>query len=135
MKYVFKQIDNYTPSETTIEFTADSLMTVLEQFEFFLKGSGFYFNGKLDIVNEDEWNEDNDGVEEFKTPQYDIFSDEQAKQRWNATIHSLMNPPRFRANATTCEVCGLNKEMMATHHCYDDNCPVHAPQSVCKSEE
>jgi len=25
--------------------------------------------------------------------------------------------------------------MMATHHCYDDNCPVHAPQSVCKSEE
>ena len=135
MKYVFKQIDNYTPSETTIEFTADSLMTVLEQFEFFLKGSGFYFNGKLDIVNEDEWNEDNDGVEEFKTPQYDIFSDEQAKQIWNATIHSLMNPPRFRANATTCEVCGLNKEMMATHHCYDDNCPVHAPQSVCKSEE
>ena len=135
MKYVFKQIDNYTPSETTIEFTADSLMTVLEQFEFFLKGSGFYFNGKLDIVNEYEWNEYNDGVEEFKTPQYDIFSDEQAKQRWNATIHSLMNPPRFRANATTCEVCGLNKEMMATHHCYDDNCPVHAPQSVCKSEE
>ena len=135
MKYVFKQIDDYTPSETTIEFTADSLLTVLEQFEFFLKGSGFYFNGKLDIVNEDEWNEDNDGVEEFKTPQYDIFSDEQAKQRWNATIHSLMNPPRFRANATTCEVCGLNKEMMATHHCYDDNCPVHAPQSVCKSEE
>jgi len=135
MKYVFKQIDDYTPSETTIEFTADSLMTVLEQFEFFLKGSGFYFNGKLDIVNEDEWNEDNDGVEEFKTPQYDIFSDEQAKQRWNATIHSLMNPPKFRANATTCEVCGLNKEMMATHHCYDDNCPVHAPQSVCKSEE
>lgn len=135
MKYVFKQIDDYTPSETTIEFTADSLMTVLEQFEFFLKGSGFYFNGKLDIVNEDEWNEDNDGVEEFKTPQYDIFSDEQAKQRWNATVHSLMNPPKFRANATTCEVCGLNKEMMATHHCYDDNCPVHAPQSVCKSEE
>ena len=80
MKYVFKQIDNYTPSETTIEFTADSLMTVLEQFEFFLKGSGFYFNGKLDIVNEDEWNEDNDGVEEFETPQYDSFSDEQAKQ-------------------------------------------------------
>lgn len=135
MKYVFKQIDNYTPSETTIEFTADSLMTVLEQFEFFLKGSGFYFNGKLDIVNEDEWNEDNDGVEEFETPQYDSFSDEQAKQRWNATIHSLMNPPKFRANATTCEVCGLNKEMMATHHCYDDNCPVHAPQSVCRSEE
>ena len=106
MKYVFKQIDNYTPSETTIEFTADSLMTVLEQFEFFLKGSGFYFNGKLDIVNEDEWNEDNDVVEEFETPQHD-----------------------------TCEVCGLNKEMMTRNHCYDHNCPVHASKSVCKSEE
>jgi hypothetical protein len=122
-------------SKRTVEFNAETLDDILNEFEMFLRGAGFHFEGHLDFVNEDEWNEDNDGVEEFETPQYNSFSDEQAKQRWNATVHSLMNPPRFRANATTCEVCGLNKEMMATHHCYDDNCPVHAPQSVCKSEE
>ena len=50
MKYVFKQIDDYTPSETTVEFQADSLYTILEQFQHFLKGSGFSFVGNLDFV-------------------------------------------------------------------------------------
>ena len=50
MKYVLKQIDDYTPSEITVEFTADSLPTVLEQFHFFLKGCGFIYNGEIDIV-------------------------------------------------------------------------------------
>ena len=54
MKYVFKQIDTYTPSETTVEFTADTLSTVLEQFEMFLRGSGFFFDGNLDFVDHEE---------------------------------------------------------------------------------
>jgi hypothetical protein len=98
---------------------------ILNEFEMFLRGAGFHFEGHLDFVNEDDFIQ-------FENEEDDL---EESKQRWNATVHSLMNPPKFRANATTCEVCGLNKEMMATHHCYDDNCPVHAPQSVCKSEE
>lgn len=39
--------------KTTKEFSAHSLDEVLQQVEFFLRGSGFYFNGKLDIL-EDE---------------------------------------------------------------------------------
>jgi len=74
-------------SKKSVEFNAETLDDILNEFEMFLRGAGFHFEGHLDFVNEDEWNEDNDGV------------------------------------------------MMATHHCYDDNCPVHAPQSVCKSEE
>jgi hypothetical protein len=112
-------------SKRTVEFNAETLDDILNEFEMFLRGAGFHFEGHLDFVNEDDFiqfENEEDGLEE-------------SKQRWNATVHSLMNPPKFRANATTCEVCGLNKEMMATHHCYDDNCPVHAPQSVCKSEE
>ena len=50
MKYVFKQIDDYTPSQTTVEFQADNLYTILEQFQYFLKGSGFSFVGNLDFV-------------------------------------------------------------------------------------
>ena len=112
-----------TEAKRTVEFRAEGLSDILQEFESFLRGAGFHFDGQLDIVNDEEWVENTEDEVE------------QSKQRWNATVHSLMNPPRFRANATTCEVCGLNKEMMATHHCYDDNCPVHAPQSVCKSEE
>jgi hypothetical protein len=112
-------------SKRTVEFNAETLDDILNEFEMFLRGAGFHFEGHLDFVNEDDFIQ-------FENEEDDL---EESKQRWNATVHSLMNPPKFRANATTCEVCGLNKEMMATHHCYDDNCPVHAPQSVCKSEE
>lgn len=50
------------------EFTADSLEDILVRFQDFLKGSGFVFDGQLDVIN-DEWDEDFDGVEEFETPQ------------------------------------------------------------------
>lgn len=53
MKYIFKQVDDYTPSETTTEFTADTLDVVLEMFTQFLRGSGFYFDGVIDIVPEE----------------------------------------------------------------------------------
>ena len=55
MKYIFKQIDNFTPSETTVEFTADTLSILLEQFELFLRGSGFHFTGNLDFIPEEEY--------------------------------------------------------------------------------
>lgn len=103
------------------EFRADDLNTVLENFEMFLRGAGFYFEGHLDIVNEEEWTEN---IEDDET--------EKSKQRWAATVHSLMNPPKFRAGG--CEVCGLDKTMMKSHNCYDDNCPVHAPKSTSTSE-
>jgi hypothetical protein len=112
-------------SKRTVEFNAETLDDILNEFEMFLRGAGFHFEGHLDFVNEDDFIQ-------FENEEDDL---EESNQRWASTVHSLMNPPRFRANATTCEVCGLNKEMMATHHCYDDNCPIHAPQSVCKSEE
>ena len=59
-----------TVSKTTQEFEADGLMDVVENVEMFLKGAGFVFDGYLDIVPEEEidYTEDNDGVEEFKTP-------------------------------------------------------------------
>ena len=112
-------------SKKSVEFNAETLDDILNEFEMFLRGAGFHFEGHLDFVNEDDFIQ-------FENEEDDL---EESNQRWASTVHSLMNPPKFRANATTCEVCGLNKEMMATHHCYDDNCPVHAPQSVCKSEE
>jgi hypothetical protein len=112
-------------SKRTVEFNAETLDDILNEFEMFLRGAGFHFEGHLDFVNEDDFIQ-------FENEEDDL---EESNQRWASTVHSLMNPPKFRANTTTCEVCGLNKEMMATHHCYDDNCPIHAPQSVCKSEE
>jgi len=68
MKYIFKQIDNISGhnTETTVEFNADTLDSVLEQFELFIRGCGFYPSGTLDFVDEDECEEWHN--EEFETP-------------------------------------------------------------------
>jgi DNA gyrase/topoisomerase IV subunit B len=37
----------------TLEFRADTLDEILQNFEYFLRGCGFYFNGHLDFIDED----------------------------------------------------------------------------------
>jgi hypothetical protein len=39
--------------KTTTEFEEDFLVSVLENMQLFLKGCGFYFDGTLDIINEE----------------------------------------------------------------------------------
>jgi hypothetical protein len=41
-------------SKTTREFEVDYLPDVLENIDLFLRGTGFFFNGNLDIVNDFE---------------------------------------------------------------------------------
>ena len=52
-KYLF--IQEYKDSKITHEFDGQTdLYEVIEQFEHFLRGAGFHFEGHLDIVNEEE---------------------------------------------------------------------------------
>lgn len=68
-KYTFKQeyagftgfATSAPPSTITMEVNGElSLPQVLERFEEFLRGAGFYFDGHLDIVNDDEIPQDYD---------------------------------------------------------------------------
>jgi hypothetical protein len=188
------------------EFAADSLEDILVRFQDFLKGSGFVFDGQLDVIN-DEWDEDFDGVEEFETPQEPVHDWTQtlrddvewpfAKQTaeyttpkfnpaqelydemdygvanrpkntapWDWTVKELMKGPittkdvevnfaptgaGYTVNygagqpsifvptgidtitltglqpggsvGISCELCGLPRNVMKSHNCYDDNCP------------
>ena len=64
-KYVFKceipKYDIYRGDKigidltNTQEFDADDLETILQNFEMFLRGCGFYFRGSLEIVSEEEF--------------------------------------------------------------------------------
>ena len=42
-----------TETERTVTFNAHQLDTILEEFELFLKGCGFEFDGHLDIISDD----------------------------------------------------------------------------------
>ena len=68
MKYIFKQIDNISGhnTETTVEFNADTLDSVLGQFELFLRGCGFYPSGTLDFVEDDCYEELDSNHEWYK---------------------------------------------------------------------
>ena len=137
MKYIFKQIDTYTPSETTVEFTADTLSTVLEQFEMFLRGSGFFFDGNLDFVDHEEQFKELMELEE--EPQldepfesiYDGDLDSPSAAAFQHTVNSLMNPPKFRANEekqTHCSICNISRSEMNGYKCWDKRCPL--PESA-----
>lgn len=58
MRYEFKYFETdiagkETGNQSLTSFHADSLDQMLERFEYFLKGCGFHFDGKVDIVTED----------------------------------------------------------------------------------
>lgn len=50
----------------TTEFKGETLDEVLENFELFLRGSGYFFDGRLDFVKEDDFEMRDDYSEEFE---------------------------------------------------------------------
>lgn len=59
MRYEFKYLETdisgkETGNQMSTSFHADSLDQMLERFEYFLKGCGFHFDGKVDIVPEED---------------------------------------------------------------------------------
>ena len=151
MKYIFKQVDNISGhnAETTIEFSADTLSTILEHFEMFIRGSGFHPSGTLDFVNYDECEEWHN--EEFETPVHPWTQTLRDDAEWpfpksnptedvsklgeewygvspstamQWTVNELMKGPMtVQSNAEKCSICGISLETMKTQKCWDKFCP------------
>jgi hypothetical protein len=151
MKYIFKQIDNISGrnAETTVEFSADSLPDILEQFEMFLRGSGFHPSGTLDFVNYDDCEEWHN--EEFETPVHPWTQTLRDDAEWpfpksnptedvsklgeewygvspsvamQWTVNELMKGPMtVQSNVEKCSVCGISLETMKNQKCWDKFCP------------
>ena len=79
----------------THEFSTPQLHEVIQQMEYFLKGSGFFFDGELNIVE----TEINLGFPEIESKS---LSPEQHEQ---------------------CDVCKLRKDVMKQYTCFDKHCP------------
>ncbi len=53
-------------SKRTVEFNAETISDIVNEFEMFLKGCGFSFEGRLDLVKEEhEWIQDKRADQEF----------------------------------------------------------------------
>lgn len=55
---ICEHIESPNSEKNTAEFTTDSLSSVMDNIEFFLKGCGFVFNGRLDFRLE-EYDDEN----------------------------------------------------------------------------
>ena len=153
MKYIFKQVDDISGhnAETTVEFSADTLTSVLEHFEMFIRGSGFHPTGILDFVDEED---------EYTTPKFEPAVDEDEKldewtqtliddcewpfpkdrpsegpkeEPWHGvspsvamqwTVKELQKGPMTVESVTNiCPVCKIDNETMKNNKCWDNNCP------------
>jgi hypothetical protein len=80
-------------SKRKIEFEAESLGSILEQFEMFLRGCGYVFEGHIDIVDDFDENheiicDDLDDVNQFfdKAREASKKLDEDAKPSWENKV-------------------------------------------------
>jgi len=64
-KYTFicQETFRNNPSTRTVEFPATMLDDVVKEFEMFLKGCGFIFDGHLEIVQDDVCTNDEDDLD------------------------------------------------------------------------
>jgi hypothetical protein len=105
----------------THEFVAPCLSDALENYEMFLRGIGFHFDGQLDIVT-DEVVEDNNN--------YQSVDEQISSQVFEQMVGSLVNnakvgPIDQSQDVENCSRCGLSKSLMQQHVCWDNICPVH----------
>lgn len=98
-------------TKITSEFTNDYLYDVLENVDLFLRGTGFFFQGRLNIESEDSCagNCDTCDCYEFNGA---------AGQPVNFLSEQYVSNDEL-----LCPVCNLSWTTMSNYNCYDKNCP------------
>jgi hypothetical protein len=105
----------------THEFTSGTLAEALENYELFLRGLGFHFDGRLDITTEEVVD---DNIE------YQGVDEQTSSQVMNQMVDSLLKNVKIKPinqaqDDEHCSRCGLSKSVMQNHICWDSVCPVH----------
>jgi hypothetical protein len=101
-------------SKHTTEFRADDLTTMLENFELFLRGAGFHFDGVIDVVKPEEeqnWDDEDDYEPDVRVMEHLVA--DLLRQQENKELKK-----------GTCEVCKLPLDVMLQHSCFEDRCPL-----------
>jgi hypothetical protein len=101
----------------THEFSTPQLHEVIQQMEYFLKGSGFVFDGELDIVENHQYQI----AQDFNLGTLDIDLD--------LNLGTLDDIEKMEAKSLLpeqherCDVCKLRKDVMKEYTCFDKHCP------------
>ena len=119
-------------NKITHEVTQESLMSVLESFEQFLRGVGFYFDGHLDVVEDEQFTEeepleehewtqtlrnDNEWPSPSANPEPEMYEAKDVME-----MPGTIGGAKVILSDTKCLRCGITKSQLGTHTCYDESC-------------
>ena len=123
---MFRGEENSVASKHTTEFNADDLTTMLENFESFLRGAGFVFDGVIDVVIDVVKPEDDDLTNFGFSTDYEKDEPVQSMNyAWSKIVERhLTDMENNEIQRGTCEVCKLPLETMLQHNCFDEQCPL-----------
>lgn len=120
----YKDFDGHMVQTVTFELPQDSTLTqVIEGFEHFLKGAGYQLDGYLDIVPiEQDTNEPHEWYMDKAADQE--FPPEMFESQDVMTMPGTMGGANvvFQEQNDRCRLCGLTKQQLGSHKCYDSRC-------------
>jgi hypothetical protein len=108
-------------SRNTLETHSIALPDILSDFEMFLRGSGFHFDGDVAIVNDDAppW----DPLQEILLQEADDPWTKIVNRHEEELEQQYLNSV-FGSSDHLCPVCKLSRKTMEGHKCWDENCPI-----------
>lgn len=123
---------NVDGNKITHEVTQETLMSVIESFEQFLRGVGFYFDGHLDVVEDEqflpdepleehEWTQTLRNDSEWPFPSANI-EPEMYESKDVMQMPGTIGGAKVILSDTKCSRCGLTQQQLGVHTCYDENC-------------
>ena len=118
--------DGPVGSKNTLEFEADFLPTVLEHFRQFLKGCTFEFDGELEIVGLDYYEEPEPDYEDENEIDYvgsQVFDNMAASLMASSHKDDTISITSLNLS-DKCSVCGLPVTIMERNTCFDPKCGI-----------
>ena len=138
--------DGTVATKRTVEFRADSLDQILPEFEHFIRGCSFIFNGNIDIVEDESYEEYRKETEfDFSNIPKNNFLFGQTMSNDDSIFLSQEEvsldlgaaQPAMSFDLSDCEtisislpesvekcpVCKIPKSIMSSERCYDTMCP------------
>jgi hypothetical protein len=124
-KYTYEEgCEQFSPVDVTFELPADiTISQMLYNFEFYLKACGFIFDGHLEIVEEEKYDEpevddtdyccmgDTNGLEETSSSLDNEWTKAEKKlKEWNEGIAKLDNEQKEKANEDARKMSDLHYE-------------------------
>lgn len=117
-KFVFTS-ESFDGTVLTMEFEKEQLNDVLEQFEMFLRGTGFVFDGTLDFLKDDvKIDPPPFTIHDSKDYEFEINLADGAYDFYNDNSDFNIN-----VEQELCPVCLISKDTMKVWNCHDKACP------------